>query len=508
MDDSHFPPTTGISPGMDPSIRGGGRWLVVLPAALAFVLRWVLLSPRFHAAQLTGLGAPHLRPGDDLVAAALFALIVLGVSWTAARWAGAWGALGAGLVLALAWPAQLLTAASTEVLLFAAAVVVGLALVSSQRRWSAAGWALWAACAILLVLPAVRREWLSPMPDGRLFRDPALLESWRRQVPLLTRPWFLGGSALFALGVTGLGLSRGKPSSATVATFLFASILLLWFAPWGWVLLLPIFAVFALFSGVTFFALPEAIRQRRWKAAAVILGALVILAGWGSWFSRTTPDELVAVESELRLERARGAIGRGLLDEAEDELGWLHQRIPEDRRVRLLDAEMLFARRRYHEAVLAFKKLRLENPKWRAPLLHSAWANYYDKSYRVATRTFERILKYDPRNASALIGLGACKIYQPKDLKEAKRLMEEGLALDDDNRDGHLNMAVLYVEKRNLNAEELKDFRMHLRRTMELDPQNAEVKTFVRRQGWYELIPPDQRTVTDARKAREAASSK
>ncbi len=508
MHDDRIPGSNGFSSEDLPG-AGSDAWHLplVLPALVAFLLRWLLLRSVAPQGLLFGLVAPDPPSWADSLSAVLFAVIVLSASWMARRWAGAWGAMGAGLMLALSWPALLAAAAPLATVAWSAAVVCGLVWVSGRGRTTVLGWVVWAVAAIVLVLPALRQQWL-PTAGGGPFADPAHLEFYRRQIPLLGRPVLLGGAALFATGLTGLGLARGRAGVPTAAAFLFASVLLLWFASWGWVLFLPILAVFAVFSGMTFFSLYHALRRRRWKAASVVIVVMVVLAGWGSWFSRTTEAELVGAESEVRLLRAASMIEAHELDAARDDLNWLHERRPDDRRVQLLDAELLYARKRYHEAVVAFKKLRRSYPQWKAPLLHSAWANYYDKGYGVAERTFQRILDDDPHCASALIGLGACRMYRRKDLDEAERLMKEGLALDENDVDGHFNMTLLFAERKHLDAKQVEEFRYHLRRTMELDPDNRRVRLYVRRAGWYDLIPPGERTPSDWRKVRKMQGMK
>ena len=479
--------------------RGSGL-LPLIPALIAFGLRLVLFPSGPRPQLLAGLSVGNPAGWWDPASAVFFALIVFTVSWMARRWAGPWGAIGAGLVLALSWPALLATAMPPLALVWVVAAVVGLAWVMGEGRLAPVGWTLWGVCAVVLVLPALRVMWFGQDTSEGFVRDTAMLQFWRSQISLLRWPLFLGGAGVFALGLTGLFLSRGKPAAVILVGYLFAGVLTLWFAPWGTILFLPVLCGLAVLSGMAFLGLFQALRGKRWKATAILITLLVVLSAWGSWFSRVSSGELARAEMDARLQSVHSLLLHRDLERAASDLNWLHEHGGDDRRVRLLDAEILYAKKRYHEAVLAFKILRRTYPEWKAPLLHSAWANYYDKSYGVAERTFQRILKDEPENVSAIIGLGACRIYRPKDYVEAERLIKKGLSLDQDNIDGNWNMVQLLLVQKNPTAEQVEELRYYLRRTMELDKDNREVMVYVRRSGWFDLIPEDQRSPSDRKR--------
>jgi Flp pilus assembly protein TadD len=318
---------------------------------------------------------------------------------------------------------------------------------------------------------------------------------WREHSGLASPLPLLGATPLFALGISSLLVLRGRREGMILAALLLVSLLVWRFTAAGASLLLFALSLLAVLSGAWVDALWGSVRLSRWRALAVLLVPALLLMALGARLSTVDETQMAEVELELRLERVKLLCANYRDGEVRDDMQWMREKFPTDRRVRLADAELMLERGEYREVVRVFKQLRREYPEWSATLMGAGWANFYNETYPTAERYFREILEGDPANPRALVGLGACAIYNSKDYVEAERLIMEGLALDEEIAEGHHNMALLLIKSRTLydSEEKMTQLRHHARRAMELDPTNDDMRRFVRRSGWYDLLPEDER---------------
>ena len=475
------------------AIVKGPIWPLLLPLALGVLLRlWTLpasVSPRFfpHA---ESVAAPD---GTRLLSAILFGLVVLAVAVLSRELGGTLAGLGAGIVLALCWPALVLSAMQWGNVALTLVLLIGLGFVAFGRRLSSVGWGLWALLALLLALPVLRNTGLGTSILLPLRPTDAILLFWRQEIPRLSTPIFLGSVPLFALGLSSLLVSRTRPGARAVALLLFVLVLVDWFWPLGSSFDLGVLALFAVLGGVWFSALRVSWNTSQRKALGALMVSLLVLLAVGSYFTRVSGEDATHAEVSLRLERAKEENQQGETQAALKDLAWILKQEPKHEGARFLQAWVLLRERQFKQAAMEFKELLRDTPESAQVQTGIGWSNYYLGNFVTSKMAFTRALSLEPNNASCMVGMGLSKFAADNDLDGGEELIRKGLKRDPDIAEGYAGLAMILLKRGNETPETIKQLREYVEKTIELDPKNDIVRRFARRRGWYDLLPESER---------------
>ncbi len=419
--------------------------------------------------------------------------MVLAVAWTARAVAGAVAGLSAGIVLAVCWPALILSGLQAGNVALTLALLIGLALVCFGGRISGLGWALWALIALLLALPLLRSTQLGSSVLLPVHPSDAMLHFWRKQIPLLAPGISLGVIPLFALGLSSLLVLRGRGEARSIAVFLLVLVFVDWFWPLGSNLELAVLSLLALLSGVCIAAISASLRGGQRKALLALSVCIILILALGSYFTRVSEDELLETEISLRLQHAEALFDQQEDQAASDELGWILKRAPQNESARNLHAKILLSHRQFKAAAAAFKDMLRDSPESVDALVGVGWSNVYLGNFVTARMSFTRALKLDPDNASAMVGMGLAEFSGNNDLDAGEKLISKGLKIDPTIAEGYAGLAMILIKRGVDTPEKVQQLHDWVGRAIQLDPRNDIARRYARREGWYDLLPENER---------------
>jgi tetratricopeptide (TPR) repeat protein len=473
-----------------PQSRRGPIWLLLLPFALAILLRLAALP-----ASLNPQFFPPDAHGTRTLSAILFGLLVLTVAWMARAVAGAVAGLSAGIVLAVCWPALLLSGMQTGNVALTLVLAVGLALVCFGGRLSGLGWTLWTLIALLLALPLLRNTQVGALVLLPVHPSDAMLLVWRGQIPLLARGIALGVIPLFALGLSSFLVLRGRSEARSIAVFLLVLVFVDWFWPLGSNLDLAVLSLLAVLSGVCIAAISASVRTGQRKALLALSASILLILALGSYFTQVSDDDLLEAEITLRLEHAEHLFDKQEDQSAREQLKWILDRDPQNEDARTLQARILLTHRQFKAAADIFKDILRDFPESVNAQVGIGWSNVYLGNFITAKMSFSRALNLDPDDARAMIGMGLAEFSANNDLDGGEKLIRQGLKIDPNVAEGYAGLAMILIKRGVDTPEKVEQLHEWVGRAIELDPRNDIARRYARREGWYDLLPESERPV-------------
>ena len=347
------------------------------------------------------------------------------------------------------------------------------------------------------------------------------LHFWRAQSDLLRLPVFTSWASLFALGLVGLWLFRTRLELAALSGYLllYALGLIPFFINERF--RFPITVALAVPAGLALAQIVTALRDGRRRSAltasalAVLLFALVSLDRIGfkedrieaDAFSRYTvgnaylrkrqPREaldwfneaqLVAQQYRLRnfeeaglqLQKGRVRAFAQLHDPAamDLELKLLESAAPQDPEVLTLRGDQHRMQWNFAQAYPCYERALAIDPRHGEALLGLAWCQVHQRELYAARVNFQKVLRSEPRSASALAGLGNVDLWESANVESARPRLLLAFAIDPDEAAAHRMLAEIY--RRDQRTPEAV---WHYREAIRLDPFDEGSRRYLNRAG-------------------------